>query len=208
MRKHPTGGQIVSTADEITKLTALRDAGELTPEQFEAEKAKLLSPPHWSTLPLQFGHSAPALPLANPPPPPPPSMPVPVGTGKKRAAIGCLTALVVVVVAVAIIAGVASSGPRAKIVGHAYAVVPLTGNLVRVYMEFTNTGKASGTSSSCQLETNVYNEFGDNVNYEVNQTAPNGNLKPGQSQRIYQDIGVNNGDAAYTKLKGITITSC
>jgi hypothetical protein len=68
--------------------------------------------------------------------------------------------------------------------------------------------RLGGTSSSCQLETNVYNEFGDNVNYEVNQTAPNGNLKPGQSQRIYQDIGVNNGDAAYTKLKGITITSC
>jgi hypothetical protein len=32
-----------STADELTKLANLRDQGVLTPEQFEAQKAKLLA---------------------------------------------------------------------------------------------------------------------------------------------------------------------
>ena len=32
-----------STADEIDKLSKLKDAGTITPEQFEAQKAKLLS---------------------------------------------------------------------------------------------------------------------------------------------------------------------
>jgi hypothetical protein len=32
-----------STADELTKLASLRDQGVLTPEQFEAQKAKLLA---------------------------------------------------------------------------------------------------------------------------------------------------------------------
>ena len=35
----------VSVADEISKLAALRDQGHLTHEQFEEQKAKLLSPP-------------------------------------------------------------------------------------------------------------------------------------------------------------------
>jgi uncharacterized membrane protein HdeD (DUF308 family) len=35
---HPS----VSVADELTKLAALRDAGDLTPEEFEAQKARLL----------------------------------------------------------------------------------------------------------------------------------------------------------------------
>ena len=36
-------GGTTSTADELTKLAALRDQGVLTPEQFEAQKAKLLA---------------------------------------------------------------------------------------------------------------------------------------------------------------------
>ena len=35
----------MSAADEIAKLAALRDAGELTQEQFEAAKAKVLATP-------------------------------------------------------------------------------------------------------------------------------------------------------------------
>jgi hypothetical protein len=36
----PTAG---SMADELAKLAALRDSGDLTPEEFEAQKAKLLT---------------------------------------------------------------------------------------------------------------------------------------------------------------------
>lgn len=35
----------VSAADEIAKLAALRDQGHISPEEFEAQKARLLNPP-------------------------------------------------------------------------------------------------------------------------------------------------------------------
>jgi Short C-terminal domain len=38
--QHAAGGS--STADELTKLAALRDQGVLTPEEFAAQKARLL----------------------------------------------------------------------------------------------------------------------------------------------------------------------
>jgi type VI protein secretion system component VasK len=37
------GSSGVSTADELTKLASLRDSGTITAEEFEAQKAKLLS---------------------------------------------------------------------------------------------------------------------------------------------------------------------
>jgi hypothetical protein len=36
------GSSGVSTADELSKLAALRDAGTITPDEFEQQKAKLL----------------------------------------------------------------------------------------------------------------------------------------------------------------------
>jgi hypothetical protein len=39
---HYPASHAASTADELTKLAGLRDAGVLTPEEFEAQKAKLL----------------------------------------------------------------------------------------------------------------------------------------------------------------------
>jgi hypothetical protein len=38
-----TAGSSPSTADELAKLAALRDAGTISAEEFEAQKAKLLS---------------------------------------------------------------------------------------------------------------------------------------------------------------------
>ena len=38
-----TAGAGTSTADQLTKLAALRDSGTLTPEEFETQKAKLLA---------------------------------------------------------------------------------------------------------------------------------------------------------------------
>lgn len=41
--QHAAGSGGASTADELTKLAALRDSGVITPEEFEAQKAKHLS---------------------------------------------------------------------------------------------------------------------------------------------------------------------
>ncbi len=116
------------------------------------------------------------------------------------------------IAAAGLVAGVALSacggGASADIVAKPYAVVPLNGSTIRIYMTFTNKGKAAGTSNGCAMDTNVYNQLGDEVNTEVNSTAPNHGLKPGQSIRQYQDIGVNAGDANYIKVKDVTIKDC
>jgi hypothetical protein len=107
----------------------------------------------------------------------------------------------------AIIAAVTGGGPSAKVTGKVTNVLALDGNTLRIYIIWTNTGKAAG-SGSCILNTTIYNQFGDNVNIEVNSTSTNGSLKPGQSQNLYQDIGVNTGDAQYIKPSDVKILDC
>ena len=46
------------------------------------------------------------------------------------------------------------------------------------------------------------------MNIEVNSTNTNGNVKPGKTQYLYQDLGVNKGDAEYVTRKDVTITNC
>lgn len=43
IRSVASGGGGASTADELSKLASLRDAGTITAEEFEAQKAKLLA---------------------------------------------------------------------------------------------------------------------------------------------------------------------
>jgi len=99
------------------------------------------------------------------------------------------------------------SEPASKVTGTVYSVVPLDGDTVRVFMSWKDSGKTAA-SASCVLDTEVFNRFGDNVNVEANSTGTNGQIKPGQSQRIYQDIGVNSGDAPYITRKDVSITDC
>lgn len=42
--KKETAAPVVGVADEITKLTALRDSGALTEEEFQRQRAALLQP--------------------------------------------------------------------------------------------------------------------------------------------------------------------
>lgn len=148
---------------------------------------------------------------------PPPTAPRPlrqsVGNAKPRPqrspkAVGCLTLItliVVVILGVLIFGG--GGGPRASVSARATDVVALDGNTVRIYMAFTNHGKASGTAS-CVIDTTVYNQFGDEVNIRENATGTNGTVGVGQTVHQYQDIGVDNGDATYVKVSDVKIVDC
>ncbi|MGD0083551.1 MAG: SHOCT domain-containing protein [Acidimicrobiales bacterium] len=185
----------MSTADEIAKLNALRQSGALTDAEFEAEKSKLLAAS--SPAPPAATAASPTAGSASAKKPP-----------NRRAGIGCLTFIVLAVV-IGIIVAVSggSSGPSANVKGKVVNVVALNGNTVRIYMDWTNSGKAAG-SASCVLNTNVDDQFGDQVNIEVNSTATNGKVAAGATQRLYQDIGVNSGDAQFIKPSDVKITDC
>jgi hypothetical protein len=195
------GVSTLSTADEIAKLDALRQSGALSDAEFEAEKAKLLgNSPTRANLPRSV-------------PPPPPNVSTAVGSAAprarvgKRAGIGCLTLIVLIVVIVVIAVAASSGGGSADVKGKVTSVVALDSNTIRLYITWTNHGKSAG-SASCVLNTNVYNQFGDEVNIETNQTSTNGNVKPGKTQLLYQDIGVNNGDAQFIKPSDVSILDC
>jgi hypothetical protein len=167
---------------------------------------------HWltATPPARSTRSAPPLATATPSSPQAATPNAPVKKHMNSTQRGFLIFVVFVVVLAAIggiIGAVTGGGPSAKVTGKVTNVLALNGNTLRIYIIWTNTGKAAG-SGSCILNTTVYNQFGDNVNIEVNSTSTNGSLKPGQSQNLYQDIGVNNGDAQYIKSSDVKILDC
>jgi hypothetical protein len=186
--------------DELVKLGELRDSGVLTDAEFAAEKARLL------------GSRAPSAPMVPPTAPkvaPSKAKTAPSKVKKKLPKktrnfliLWAVTAIIIIAVVTS-----SSSGPHAKITGQATSVVALDSNMVRVYIQWTNTGKASG-SADCAMDTNVYDQFGDQVNIEVNETGTNSNVVPGATQTVYQDIGVNNGDAQYIKPSDVSFSGC
>lgn len=188
-------GRILGTADEISKLAALRDSGDLTPEEFETAKQQLLSGAGPST----------AIRAAVPPT----KLFASKGVSPRRKNIGrgCLVSIVAFFAIVVIIALLSSSSPSASFSVRAYGVIPLDQNTVRVFMVWHNGGKGSG-NDQCAMNTDVHNQFGDLVNTEVNSVGTNGNVRSGASQRIYQDIGVNNGDAQYVHTKDVSFSGC
>jgi Short C-terminal domain len=185
----------MSVADEIAKLAALRDSGDITQEEFEAAKKQILA----GAKPSVAVRST--VPAAN-------TVPKKSALGdSKRRNRGCLISVLVVIVIIVGVVLFHGNSPSATFTVSAYSVVPLDGNTVRVFMLWDNTGKASG-SDECVMDTNVHDQFGDLVNTEVNSVGTNGNLKPNAEQRIYQDIGVNNGDAQFIRPGDVTFTGC
>lgn len=177
----------MSEADELSKLDKLRRDGALSEAEFATAKAKLLGQPAVTTSTPQTKGARPG------------------STRRRRTLLPILAIAVIVVIIVAVSSG--SSGPSAKVVGKVTNVTALDSSTVRVYVTWTNQGKTAG-SLSCALNTTVTNKFGDQVNIEVNSTGTNGNIQPGKSQLLYQDIGVNSGDAQFIKPSNVQLTSC
>jgi hypothetical protein len=87
------------------------------------------------------------------------------------------------------------------------SVSALDGNTVRIYFAFTNTGKGFG-GETCVMNTSVPNQDGDQVNIEVNSTGTNQPVMPGSIESLYQDVGVNSGDARFVTARDVKISNC
>jgi len=145
--------------------------------------------------------------VATPTGPTPPTAPAKTKAKPKSGflmVVGLVIAVVVVIIAIAVSSG---GGARAHFTAKVTSVIALDSHTVRLYILWTNDGKASG-SESCILDTTVTNQFGDKVNVEVNSTSTNGNLQPGANQLLHQDIGVNNGDAKFIKPIDVAFNNC
>lgn len=117
-----------------------------------------------------------------------------------------LVVIIVVIILIVVGSHHSSSGGGSDIKVRATNVLALDGNTVRVYLKFTNSGNSTG-SVSCVMNTTVYNQFGDEVNNRVNATGTN-TVGPNQSKILYQDVGVDNGDAQYVTASDIKLVDC
>jgi hypothetical protein len=131
-------------------------------------------------------------------------------TGPEDGRIGCfaifaLGALVIIVVVViaAVLGGKSGGNIRVSV----QRVGALDGDTVRIYLNWQNNG-SSAASASCVINTTVNNQFGDQVNIEVNSTSTNGDVKAHGSQLLYQDVGVNSGDAPNVTMGDVKLTNC
>lgn len=234
-----------SVGDELYKLFKLKEAGVLSEEEFEVQRARLLgndaspgssAPPARRNQPPRRGRRPPWLILAVLGLLVSPFVAAGVewATGHEAAGIvliimaivalvifgigkvtedsqsrgaviaGAIGAAVVVVIGVAIVLSL--YGPAPNFRARVSSVTALSPSEVRVYYVITNTGKAAGTAN-CVLTTDSQNQFGDQ-HTNVNSTGTNGNIKPGKSQQLYQDVGVPNGNASSVTRSDVTITDC
>jgi len=114
-------------------------------------------------------------------------------------------AKLLVIVVIAIVAG--SGGGGSSVTPHVQSVSALDANTVRIFIDWENTGSGAG-SASCVINTTVHNQFGDEVDIKVNATSTNGNVAAHGHQLLYQDIGVNSGDAQYVTKGDVSIGNC
>jgi hypothetical protein len=197
-----------SVADELTKLVQLRDSGVLTDTEFETQKSRLLASP--TSVPAGATSAATTSSSAR----------VTTTNASKRAKpktprwqIGFLAVLVMFVgggLLIGLISAITSNSPgtSATITHRVVRVVALNEQSVRVWVTWTDTGTASG-SASCVMNVTAYDAYGDETGSGVDSTGPNGNLKPGQTQTLYQDIVITDNDAAdVTSLKDVQIVDC
>jgi hypothetical protein len=97
--------------------------------------------------------------------------------------------------------------PPVKTAENVVQVEMLDGSEIRVYIDFTN-GQKTPRSFQCVINTSVYNRFGDLVNIRTNSTGSNGDVKAGKTQYLYQDLGVDKGDARFVTAKDVKLVDC
>lgn len=135
----------------------------------------------------------------------------------KRNRLVYLAPAVVIVVGAAIALSVAiftpvtvttaPGGPQAQITAKVRSVVALDPNTIRVYIDWTNSGKTGG-QVTCSIEATVRNQAGASVNTEVTAASTHGDIKPGETQHLHRDIGVNKADAQFVKRSDIQLIGC
>jgi hypothetical protein len=179
----------LSAADEIAKLGELRDSGNITPEEFESAKKKLLGGASSNVAPR------PSSPRRK--------------SNRQKTKVGTWIALAIIVAFFAglVIFAMTSSKTTISFTVAPQSVKPLNANLIRVFIRWNNTGSTAG-SDTCVMDTEVHNQFGDLVNTEVNSVGTNGDVQPEQIQVVYQDIGVNAGDSRFITIGDITFSGC
>lgn len=186
----------MGVADELARLVAQRDAGELTPEQFEAAKAIVLH------------HVAPD--PAEPPPrdEEPSESATPTSSRRRRNRRWALAIAVAIVVGLSVwvIVGESGIGP-ARVSVRVASVRAKNDDTVLISLVWRNAGSLAG-SEVCTLTAKVVDAAGATVTQEISTVSTSSPVPPGSTQRVTIPIVVPAGDASYLEARDVEHTNC
>jgi hypothetical protein len=120
-----------------------------------------------------------------------------------------LTVVGLVIVVILAVVVITHTGAKDKFSARVPNFAVLPNNYVRVYLDVTNTGKATG-DPSCTVTIQPVNSYGDPVgNGGFDSMAGTQSIKPGHSLFGHMDIVVSNNDAHLVTSKSmIRVSGC
>jgi len=114
---------------------------------------------------------------------------------------------VVVVAAVVAIVLTSHASPRVDITHQVTKVVAIDARHVGVWTLWTNLGRGPATES-CDMEVTAFNADHQEIGNGRDVTGPNGTLKPGHTQRLFQVVIVNENGLGVTSPHDVEIVHC
>ena len=183
----------MSKADQLAKLVLARDAGELSPEDFEAAKHRVLTGAPVGDDEPSAEASTDESPLA--------------GhrlRNRRRALI--VAGLIVVALIVWVIVGLAGLSP-ARFTLDVRSVTATSSDSVALSVVWHNHGDQGGVGT-CTIATAVHDAVGTLVETELSTISTDGPVAAGGHQDASVTVVVNASDAQHVARRDVTVSSC
>lgn len=179
----------MGVADELARLIAHRDAGELTDEEFQAAKADLLA--HPERVRAEPGEAE-------------VETISPIRRRNRRRALFVAALIVVALVGWVVLSEATIGGAHLRV--RVTSVAAPTPDLVRFHATLTNVGGQSA-AGSCQVTVSLRGELGVSQLVSAPQTVQSlAPVPPGGSARISADVPVLAGDARRVTKRDLSFT--
>ncbi len=176
----------MGVADELARLIARRDAGELTDEEFQAAKSELLSHPERARAEVVAPDSEPVSTLRR---------------RNRRRALVVAGVIVLALVAWVVVSEAFIGGPRLEV--RVTGVTALSNDLVSVHARVTNVGGRSALGV-CQVSVSVPGGSGSSPSQPILETsAP---VPPGGSATASVEVAVTVGAARHVTSRDFTFS--
>lgn len=181
----------MSRAEELARLVAARDAGDITPEEFGEARRRILAVGSGDAVGAAKEKSV-ALVSAR-------------RLRNRRRAFA--VALVIVVGLVAwVIVGLSGLSP-ARLTLEVRSATPVGGDAVTLSLLWSNSGDEPGTGT-CTLSAAVHDASGQLLGDVFDTVTTNGAVAGGGHQSANAEIMVDNGDAPFVTPADVSVTGC
>lgn len=179
----------MSKADELAKLVAARDAGDLTAEEFDEAKREILSAPAFSLEDRAAEEE-----------------PVDSRRLRNRRRAYAIAILIILALVAWVVVGLAGLSP-ARFTLQVRSVTASSAETVTLNVVWSNQGDRPGVGT-CTISTAVHDKSGRLLEDELTTVTTNGTVSAGGHQDATVQVIVNASDAKLVKRHDVTVTAC